>query len=908
MSVLFVGIHCATAVGRPIYVDANAPPGGDGASWATAYRYLQDALADADSYPDPNDIWVAAGVYTPDTSSAEPNGAGDRTATFQLISGVGLYGGFPSGGDPNWNDRDPNVHETILSGDLDGNDVDVNDPCDLLTEPTRGENSYHVLIANRTGPNVILDGFTIAAGNTNGSSSPDFHGGGMHNSWCSPTVTNCAFRGNSATSGGGMYNRDYSNPTLSNCTFRGNWATNGGGMYSNDDSSPTLTDCTFSGNSADYGGGLRNGSGILTLTNCTFTSNRAKKRGGGAGFSYGRQVLENCTFSGNSADYGGGMYNSDYSGLTLTDCSIIGNSAGQTGGGIYNGSHVDPTLTNCAFRGNSATNGGGMYNWSSSPTVTNCTFSGNAANYSGGGIYSANSSPQVSYSAFKGNSANAGGGMYCGGASNPAVTGCTFTGNWADYGGGMCNQPGSATVINSTFSGNSADYGGSMYNGSHSSSTVSNCILWGNSASSGGNEIYNDTGTPVISYCDIAACLPGGVWDANLGSDGGGNIDADPCFADPCDEDYRLKSEGGRWDPCSESWVLDGATSPCIDTGDPHTSFSAELSPHGCRVNMGAYGDTEQASKSPVMASVCCESYECSGQPFGDATCDGNVNLADLFALKAHYGTSAPWVDNQCCADFSHDGNVNLDDLFTLKAGFATSGYSPSTGNQNCFSCERPGGDTTPPAPAPYLITVEANSPNSIAMAASEAYHECGVQYYFECIAGGGHDSGWRDEPYYTDVNLVFGTEYCYRVKARDKSPNQNETTWSEPACAYTGALCETAPTPDPMQWDETLDANGFDGWPREVWLGPDPFLGWYVTMRADPNTTHDCGTWAFYFECVDDSRYDSDWISFPAGPPYAYTVHVGLSGLQFGFRVKARDACCWNQTGWSPIGTAAAP
>jgi hypothetical protein len=99
---------------------------------------------------------------------------------------------------------------------------------------------------------------------------------------------------------------------------------------------------------------------------------------------------------------------------------------------------------------------------------------------------------------------------------------------------------------------------------------------------------------------------------------------------------------------------------------------------------MGAYGNTEQASKSPVMASVCCESYECAGQPFGDATCDGSVDLADLFALKAHYGTSASWADNQCCADFSHDGNVNLDDLFTLKAGFATSGYSPSTLNQTC--------------------------------------------------------------------------------------------------------------------------------------------------------------------------------------------------------------------------------
>jgi hypothetical protein len=86
-----------------------------------------------------------------------------------------------------------------------------------------------------------------------------------------------------------------------------------------------------------------------------------------------------------------------------------------------------------------------------------------------------------------------------------------------------------------------------------------------------------------------------------------------------------------------------------------------------------------------TYCSTCWDQpNECAGQPDGDATCDGNVNLADLFALKAHFGTSAPWADNQCCADFSHDGNVDLADLYTLKAGFGSSGYSPSTLNQTC--------------------------------------------------------------------------------------------------------------------------------------------------------------------------------------------------------------------------------
>jgi hypothetical protein len=81
---------------------------------------------------------------------------------------------------------------------------------------------------------------------------------------------------------------------------------------------------------------------------------------------------------------------------------------------------------------------------------------------------------------------------------------------------------------------------------------------------------------------------------------------------------------------------------------------------------------------------TCWSCLECAGQPSGDATCDGNVNLADLFALKANFGKCAPWVDSECCADFTQNGCINLADLFALKAGFGTVGYVPSTGNQKC--------------------------------------------------------------------------------------------------------------------------------------------------------------------------------------------------------------------------------
>jgi hypothetical protein len=187
---------------------------------------------------------------------------------------------------------------------------------------------------------------------------------------------------------------------------------------------------------------------------------------------------------------------------------------------------------------------------------------------------------------------------------------------------------------------------------------------------------YTGVGSSNIAYNNM--------WDNNIDFyqcwDRHDNISVDPCFADPNGHDYHLKSEGGRWDPNSETWVLDDVTSPCIDAGDPNSLVGDEPLPNGGRINMGAYGGTDQASKS----LTCWNTSACAGQPQGDATCDGNVNLADLFAFKANWLKSAPWSGNECCADFDHSGHVSLADLFILKAGFGSSGHSPSTDNQNC--------------------------------------------------------------------------------------------------------------------------------------------------------------------------------------------------------------------------------
>ena len=95
---LIILVVCKAAVGKVIFVDADAVGSNDGISWANAYVYLQDALADANSSEKPVEIRVAHGIYKPDQGAGIM--AGDREATFQLINGVAIKGGYAGFGEP----------------------------------------------------------------------------------------------------------------------------------------------------------------------------------------------------------------------------------------------------------------------------------------------------------------------------------------------------------------------------------------------------------------------------------------------------------------------------------------------------------------------------------------------------------------------------------------------------------------------------------------------------------------------------------------------------------------------------------------------------------------------------------------------------------------------------------------
>ena len=351
------------------YVDSTAIGANDGASWENAYNDLQSALAAVISG---DEIWVAAGTYYPGPS---------REATFHLISGVTVYGGFPVGGGELEN-RDLELNPTILSGDIG-------------TPRNNSDNVFHVVTASETDETTIIDSIYIKYGNAN-STTPNDRGGGMYNDTGSPTLNKIIFDSNNAMYGGGMHNYVGSNPLLKDVTFINNTATTtisgsalGGAIY-NRSSNSKFEYVKFINNSATgriaRGGAVYIDKGSSIFVNVSFQNNtvegltsHANGNGGGGMYCFGGEVLIlNVTVHGNTS-----IQNGTYS------------SGG--GGGIYV-IESDVTLMNTEFHNNHAFGeevyggrGGGLLNEAGNIKIINSTFTDNGAEAEGHAIY--NNSP-----------------------------------------------------------------------------------------------------------------------------------------------------------------------------------------------------------------------------------------------------------------------------------------------------------------------------------------------------------------------------------------------------------------------------------------------------------------------------------------------------------------------------------
>jgi predicted outer membrane repeat protein len=388
---------CLTAAAPAgiIYVDDSAPPppagANNGSSWEDAFLDLQDALAIAKAG---DEIRIAQGTYKP-----APSG-GPREATFNLVSGAVIQGGYAgfSANDPD--KLDPDSSPTFLSGSL----------------GSKGA-AFHVVTGVNLAKGTAIRGLRIGGGSADADEPPHDAGGGMR-------LTDSVIQ-------------------VLDCHISANFAFHGGaGVALN--SELTIEECRIVGNSAfQSGAGIWTQGGMLSIANSVFVENHCSAIGGaGAGlaathchvrdsyfennlFQFGHgggawvgpgSRLERCVFINNEAHRGGGLW---MQGAIALDCLFLNNNSNEYGGAMSSGG-ADQAV-NCRFIGNiSDLCGGSVYNPEGSLTMVNCAFSGNESYHQGGAIRSDDNLTLINCS-IVGNRisefgfASAGGGVYANG-------------------------------------------------------------------------------------------------------------------------------------------------------------------------------------------------------------------------------------------------------------------------------------------------------------------------------------------------------------------------------------------------------------------------------------------------------------------------------------------------------------
>lgn len=314
-------LTCAGASAAVIRVNHAAPPGGDGATWATALNSLQTALALAQ----PGDeVRVAQGVY-------KPGGPGSaRITAFTIPPSVKVKGGYFAVDTPQ-EIRNPRTLVTTLSGDFNGDDAPG--------FANRSDNAWNVvrLSVNDTDPQTLLEGFTIRGGNSDDMWNVNANGaGGLSANNASSTIRDCVFTDNSGISGGAVFiaNGGYiSNPRprIERCMFVGNRAmpgtsVSGGGGVCLSNSRAEIVSCVFVGNTSNNRAGAIASSGPPDICdnrviNCTIVANYASGGAGGVYNNHSRISVVNSILWGNTSDSGAGW--------TAEQQQFLGDGAGR---------------------------------------------------------------------------------------------------------------------------------------------------------------------------------------------------------------------------------------------------------------------------------------------------------------------------------------------------------------------------------------------------------------------------------------------------------------------------------------------------------------------------------------------------------------------------------------------------
>ncbi len=400
-ALLVAALLCFPATAQPVlFVDADATGAGDGTSWNDAFADLQDALAAAEAG---DEIWVADGTYLPAES-----GVVDRDASFILVSGTALFGGF-DGTEAQLNERDPEANPTVLSGNI-GVPGDSTD------------NAFHVITASGVAEGTLLDGFTITDGYGNGA-NPNNRGAGIYGVDASLTVRDCRIVENTVVQtdgfggGGGAFFGASGRVVFERVAFARNGLNGiGGGLWLLGDLergseaerrrqleaeiagetmavvetvergtlSAVLREVEFVENTASFGGAMDADRATVDVVEATFVRNYAFDGGGGLSILSASVDLVNVGLYGNVVDpqddlsSGGGM-TASASRVDLTNTAFVGNTADDFSGALRLGNGTVGTLTNVTLVSNEAEVGGGLRITSgASATVRNAVFWNNS--------------------------------------------------------------------------------------------------------------------------------------------------------------------------------------------------------------------------------------------------------------------------------------------------------------------------------------------------------------------------------------------------------------------------------------------------------------------------------------------------------------------------------------------------
>jgi|GEM_PF-1381463 len=679
-----------------VYVDSQATGLGTGGTWANAYATLVSALAAVKAG---QTIDVAAGTYKPTTTAS-------RSATFQLISGVALYGGFAGSSNPN-SARNAATYVTTLSGDIGvvGNFSD---------------NSFHVVTGSGVDATALLDGFTITGGNANGPGSSST-GGGIYISGGSPTISNCILTSSNATNGAAAY-LSASLSHFSNCTFSNSTASNSGGGAYVTNSTEVFTNCTFSQNKAAFGGGMISNFSTVALNGCVFSANAAK------------------------STFAGGLYNTNEDVALIVGCSFIGNTAVTSGGGMRNDNADYVALTNCVFQNNSAGSGsgGGLDNEVPGTIVTNCTFTGNSATVSGGGIYTTTVSFSVANSILWANT----GGQLTGGGGTPTVVNCDVQGGtsgtsvidvdpqFTNSGAGNlqllptspCIDTGSnlwtqATFVTTDLAGNPRYVDGTVdigayeaqlvaisWTGTGGNSAWSNAMNWSHMAVPNQNDQVTIAAnfstiqiSGVFSVASIAAASPieiqaasslklfGSAVLSGLKIDSTGTLDIQSNmltlnFASPAVDPVNTIRGYLQTAYANGAWTGTGLTSSAVETQVATTK--------GTTGGMWAIGYAD-GNNDGTLGGAAANQIVLRPALAADFTLDSKIDFNDLLILAQNNGSiTADWVHG----DGNYDGSVGFQDLLLLAQNVGKTNGNTPLGAQ---------------LPAAAILPVSANGTNS---------------------------------------------------------------------------------------------------------------------------------------------------------------------------------------------------